>query len=209
MRILATLALACAGFLFGQPSTAQVPATRVIGEVTGLAAGAGQISLKTDDGETVTVTVGVNTAFRRFPPGAQDLASAARVDFSGIGVGDRVLAIGTSSAGQKKVDARSVIVMSRSDLEQKRQAEHDDWRKRGISGVVSVPECAHLVADSNFGERTRARIAELNRIRRVAAILSVRSRLDRDRPGSGPNRERPPGSAILRIAASDVHAHQR
>ncbi len=117
---------------------AQSPATRVIGEVTGLNAASRQITLKTDKGDVVTVVAAGSAALRRVPPGVQDLNSATRIDFSGIGVGDRVLAIGQSSADQKSLDARSVIVMSRSDLDKKRQAEHEEWRKRGVAGIVSV-----------------------------------------------------------------------
>jgi hypothetical protein len=127
-----------AGLVFGQASSTQTPSTRVIGEVTTLAPASGQISLKTDRGDAVTVVVVSGAALRKVPPGVQDLTGATRIDFSAIAVGDRVLAIGQSSADQKKIEARSVIVMSRSDLDQKRQAEQEDWRKRGVSGTVSA-----------------------------------------------------------------------
>ncbi len=121
-----------------RPAMAQTASSRVIGEVTGLNAASRQITLKTDKGDVVTVVAAGSAALRRVPPGVQDLNSAIRIDFSGIGVGDRVLAIGQTSADQKSLDARSVIVMSRSDLDKKRQAEHEDWRKRGVAGIVST-----------------------------------------------------------------------
>lgn len=127
-----------AGLVFGQASSTQTPSTRVIGEVTALAPASGQISLKTDKGDAVTVVVVSGAALRRVRPGVQDLTAATRIDFSAIAVGDRVLAIGRISADQKKIDARSVIVMSRSDLDQKQRAEQEDWRKRGVSGTVSA-----------------------------------------------------------------------
>lgn len=112
-----------AGLAFGQAPAAQTAAARVIGAVTGLKADSGQILINTDEGRAVTVVVGGSTAIRKVPPGVQDLSAAARIDFSGIGVGDRVLAAGRISNDGKSVDARSVIVMSRADLVRKRQDE--------------------------------------------------------------------------------------
>jgi len=110
----------------------------VIGEVTALVAQSRQISLKTDQGELVTVTVGDSTSFRRVPPGAKDLTTATRIAFSDLGVGDRIIAIGQRSDDRKTVEARSVIAMSRSDLTQQRVREQEEWQKRGVAGTVSA-----------------------------------------------------------------------
>jgi hypothetical protein len=126
-----------AGSLLAGAASGQTP-SRVIGEVTGLEPGSNQIRLKTDQGAEVTVTVAAGAAIRKVPPGVQDLKSATRIEFSGIGTGDRVLAIGQASGDGAKVEARSVIVMSRADLTQKQQAEHEDWRKRGVAGTVTA-----------------------------------------------------------------------
>ena len=121
-----------------QGSKKMATADQVTGEVTALAAKSGQISLKTDKGDAVIVIISGGTVFRKVPPGAQSLSAAARIDFSAVGVGDRIVAIGQRSEDQKKVEARSVIVMSRSDLDKKRQAEQEEWQRRGVSGTVSA-----------------------------------------------------------------------
>jgi hypothetical protein len=122
-----------AGVAVGQSQSGQV-----IGEVTALDAQSRQISLKTDQGEAVTVTVGDSTSFRRVPPGAKDLTTAMRIGLSDLGVGDRVIAIGQRADDRKTVEARSVIVMSRSDLTQQRLREQEGWQKRGVAGTVSA-----------------------------------------------------------------------
>ena len=123
----------------GQSQSTPTPAaSQVIGEVTALDAQSRQISLKPDQGEAVTVTVSDSTSFRRVPPGAQDLTKATRIALSDLGVGDRIVAIGQRSDDQRKVAARAVIVMSRSDLAQKRLREQEEWQKRGMSGTVSA-----------------------------------------------------------------------
>src|ERR1019366_7896451 len=108
-------ALACGAWAQTQ-STKTPAASQVIGEVTALDAPTGQISLKTDKGEAVVVTIGGSTTFRRVPPGAQDLTRATRIELSDLGVGDRVLAIGQPSEDRKRIEARSVIAMSPYDL---------------------------------------------------------------------------------------------
>ena len=108
MTFFKTTALAILSALFGGASgQAQSAANQVMGEVTAVAAQSGQILLKTDKGEAVTVTVNAGTAFRRVPPGAQDLTKAASIALSDLGVGDRILAIGQKSDDQKSVVARS------------------------------------------------------------------------------------------------------
>jgi hypothetical protein len=142
MSTLAAVALAAtlvAGSGVGRAQSTKTPASgRVIGEVTALVAQPRQISLKTDNGEKVTVAVGDSTAFRRVPPGAQDLTKATPIVFTDLGVGDRIIAIGQQSGDQKLLEARSVIVMSRSDLTQKWQREQEEWHQRGMSGTVSA-----------------------------------------------------------------------
>src|ERR1017187_10525381 len=128
MRTIAVVALATTMFAagaVGQSQSTQTPAAsgQVIGEVTALDPQSRQISLKTDQGEAVTVTVGEVTSFRRVPPGAKDLTTAARIAFPDLGVGDRIVAIGQRSDDRRKVEARTVIAMSRSDLAQKRLQE--------------------------------------------------------------------------------------
>jgi hypothetical protein len=120
----------------GAPGQSQ--SGQAIGEITALDAGSGRISIKTDQGEAVAVTVGDSTSFRRVPPGALDLTKATRIGLSDLGVGDRIVAIGQRSEDRKKVVARAIIAMSRSDLAQKRLQEQEDWQKRGVSGTVSA-----------------------------------------------------------------------
>jgi len=138
-RILAALCLAVTGCVTGQ---AQAPAGQVIGEIAAIDPQSRQISLKTDKGESVAVVVADTTVFRRVPPGAQDLTKAVRIAFSDVGNGDRIVAIGQKSEDQKRIEARSVIVMTRSDLTQKQKLEQEEWQKRGVTGSVSAIDAA-------------------------------------------------------------------
>lgn len=131
-----TLALALA--------MAQTPPTQVIGEVTATDAASGQISMKTDKGDAVAVETAAATSFRKVPAGAQNMTAAVKTDFAAVHVGDRVVAVGQLSADRVKMTARAVVVMSRTDLDEKRKAEQEDWRKRGIAGTVSARNAGTL-----------------------------------------------------------------
>jgi len=86
------------------------------------------------------VVVADTTAFRKVPAGAQDMTKAVRIAFSDVGKGDRIVAIGQKSG--EKLEARSVIVMTRSDLTQKQKIEQEEWQKRGVMGSVSAIDAA-------------------------------------------------------------------
>jgi hypothetical protein len=54
-----------------------------------------------------------------------------------VGVGDRVLARGQVSEEDKTIPAKTVIVMTKSDLAKRHEEEHAEWQK-GVVGVVAA-----------------------------------------------------------------------
>lgn len=110
----------------------------LIGEVTALDASGARVVVKTDAGETRSVLVDEKTAYRRVPPGQTSLANAESITAGDLKVGDRVLVPGGASLAADAA-ARQVIVMAREALSSRRDAERDDWRRRGVAGrVVSL-----------------------------------------------------------------------
>lgn len=143
-----------AGTALGQSQTTRPAASQVIGEVTALDAQSRQISIRTDQGAQVTVAITDSTTFRKVPAGAQDLTNATRIAATEVGAGDRILVIGQRSEDQRRVDARSVVVMSRSDLAQKRKSEQEEWQKRGASGTVATVDPAGNTISLKSGQKT-------------------------------------------------------
>src|SRR5437867_1658809 len=90
--VLAATIFACSAL--GQSQTTRPVASQVIGEVIALDAQLRQISIRTDQGEAVTVAIGDSTTFRKVPAGAQNLTKAARIVLADVGAGDRIVAIG-------------------------------------------------------------------------------------------------------------------
>ena len=144
--LLFTVALA----LFTQGADPSIAAKHAIGEVKTIDATAKQITIKTDAGSTVMVSVSDKTTYKKLAPGEQSLANATDVTFADVAEGDRVMARGTVSEDRKSVPALQVIVMTKGDISKKHDAERLEWRRRGILGVITAlkPETKEITINN-------------------------------------------------------------
>ena len=139
-KIFLTLSLSLLLGLFSLVS-AQTPDSAIrpsvaIGDVASLTAS--KIVLQTKDG-SVDVMLSDKTEYKRVSPENPSLKTAAASSFQAIGVGDRLAVSGVFSADKKMLPARTVFLMTKSDIAQKQTKESEQWRARGITGkVVSV-----------------------------------------------------------------------
>ena len=133
-----TFLLAVVLALFTQGGDPNISAKYAIGEVKSVDATAKQITIKTDAGSTVAVSVTDKTTYKKLAPGEQSLTNATDVTFADVAEGDRIMARGTVAADQKSVPALMVIVMTKGDLAKKQEAERAEWRRRGILGVITA-----------------------------------------------------------------------
>jgi Domain of unknown function (DUF5666) len=118
-----------------QPAS-QGAGTRLIGTVKAISGNA--VTLAPDSGSDMTVLVQDSTRMLRTAPGQTSLKDATPIKLQDLQIGDRVLMRGSASADAKSLVASAIIVMKRSDIEQKQQAERTDWQKRGVGGLVSA-----------------------------------------------------------------------
>jgi hypothetical protein len=96
------------------------------------------ITLAPDSGAEIEVTVQSGTHIVRIAPGEKNLKNATPVQLQDLQVGDRILVGGQSSADAKAVNATSIIVMKRSDVEAHKEGDRQDWQKRGLGGLVKA-----------------------------------------------------------------------
>jgi Cu/Ag efflux protein CusF len=115
-----------------------ITAKHAIGEVKTIDAATRQLTIKTDAGSIVTVSVTDKTTYKRLAPGEQTLDKASDIAFTDVAEGDRVWARGTVSEDRKSVPAAMVVVMTKGDLAKKQEAERAEWRRRGILGVIAA-----------------------------------------------------------------------
>ena len=142
----AVLAVIAAVLVSGGTTRGQAPQTpagagptrpasdRVLGEVTAIDPANKKVSVKTETGQAVTVSVDDKTLYRRIPPGETNVEKAAVIGFADIAVGDRVLARGKLDADI--IQARVLLVMSRAELARSEEQSKAEWLRRGISGTI-------------------------------------------------------------------------
>lgn len=115
-----------------------IAAKHAIGEIKSVDAAAKQLTIKTDAGSVVTVSLNDKTTYKKLAPGEQTLTNATDVTFADLAEGDRIMARGTVSEDRKSVPASQIIVMTKGDLSKKQEAERAEWRRRGILGVITA-----------------------------------------------------------------------
>ena len=94
-----------------------------------------QIVIKTKDGQ-LNVELSPKTEFKRVAAEKPSIASAVPMTLAEIVVGDKVIASGVFGDDRSKLPARTVYLMSKSDIAQRNAKEAEKWA-RGISGKVA------------------------------------------------------------------------
>ena len=149
LKKLLILTIFAAGMLLAQK------ADRVMGAVESVDAAAGALTIKTDDGKQVHAKLDAKARVLRVEPGEKDFSKAQPMEFSAVGVGDRVIARGTLSEQEGTLAANMLVVMSKGAIADKNSKEQAEWRKNGLRGVVkSVDAGAHEIHISARGSGT-------------------------------------------------------
>src|SRR5687768_13192261 len=129
---------AAASVALAQATDPSIAAKHAIGEVKSIDATTKQLTIKTDAGSVVTVSVTDKTTYKKLAPGEKSLTNATDTTFAELAEGDRIMARGTVAEDRKSVPATQVIVMTKGDLAKKQEAERLEWRRRGILGVITA-----------------------------------------------------------------------
>ncbi len=130
-------------FVISLAALAQQPAQRknIVGSVEAIAAGGKQLTLKSDAGVVYTVATDDKTKFERVTPGPDsklDMKQATALEPSEIVAGDRLLARGVVSEESKKIEATTIVVLTKADVAQTQKHELEEWKTRGIAGTVTA-----------------------------------------------------------------------
>jgi len=118
------------------PVAAPAASARQLGTVTAL--NGNNLTLKTDAGQEVVVSVADGARILQLVPGSTDLKTAQTIALTNIAVGDRVLVSGKAGDNAGAFSASRVILMKSSDIAQKHEMEQADWQKRGTGGIVKA-----------------------------------------------------------------------
>jgi small nuclear ribonucleoprotein (snRNP)-like protein len=94
--------------------------------------------LTSDLGQDSHVTLTDSTRMVRIAPGEKDLKNAAPLQKKDLQPGDRVLVGGLPVAAGASHVATSVVVMKQADITAKKDQQREDWRQRGVGGLVTA-----------------------------------------------------------------------
>jgi hypothetical protein len=148
LRFLACLAVVLFGIMAsiqaqqnGAPTDSTAPKrARVVGAVKSIDGNV--VTLTSDAGSEIKITIQPTTRLLRMEPGQTDLKSATPISFTDLQVGDRLLAGGAASDDGKSVMATTAVVMKKSDVAEKQQHDREEWQNHGVGGVVKAVDPA-------------------------------------------------------------------
>jgi hypothetical protein len=142
----------CGAVLMAQTPAAAPAAARQIGTVTVVTGN--NLTLKTDAGQQIVVSVADGARVLQLEPGSTDLKTAQTIALTNIAVGDRVLVNGKAGDSADAFSASRVILMKSSDIAQKHAMEQADWQKRGTGGIVKAVNGSTLTVSVGAKEIT-------------------------------------------------------
>lgn len=132
------------------PAAAPTGPKPVVGTVTMADVAARTLTLKLDDGTETKIKVSATAKVSQLPAGETSMANAKPSELSTVASGDRVIARGPTTDGV--VQATLIVVMSKSDIAKKQQAEQLLWTTKGVSGIVTaVDKTANTVTINSRG----------------------------------------------------------
>lgn len=111
--------------------------TRILGEVVEIDATTGRLIIKNEGEKRICLLSNEKTEFLRVPPGDQSLERAVRISLVEIQPGDLVYARGRLDARGLTALVQRVVVMLKADIQKKQHTEREEWRLRGIVGVIT------------------------------------------------------------------------
>jgi len=150
------------------------------------------ITVKSDAGATMQVTVQENARLLRIEPGQKTLAGASPFSLTDLQAGDRVMARGSANADGNSLAATTLVAIKGADIAQKQEKEREDWQKRGTGGLVkAVDPAAGTVTISSGAGGTRTLVIHASPttiVRRYAPgsvkfDQAIKGTLDQIKPG--------------------------
>jgi len=149
-----TTALGAAA-LGASSSSAQAPnAARPVGTVKSVSGN--NLVLATDGAGDVTVEVQEGARLLRVEPGQKDLKEAVPISLQELLPGDRILVRGQLAQDGKTVFASAIIAMKKASIAEKQAHESEEWRRRGVGGLVSSVNSAAnsiVITQQGMGEK--------------------------------------------------------
>ena len=147
-------------------------------------AAAKQLTVKSDAGTSYSVKLQDSTLFMRMQPGETDIKKATKIALADIGVGDRVSARGAVSEEDKTVPAKTIIVMTKTDLAKRHEMDREAWQK-GIVGIVSAVSAeSKEITVTQRGAGAKTMVIDIAKNPTFLRYAAGSNRFDEAKPGT-------------------------
>jgi hypothetical protein len=165
-----------------QAASAPAPSSRLSGTVTAIAGNV--LTVKDDKGTESKMTVADSARVLQLPAGAKSLSAATPIKVSDIAVGDRILAKTTPDGNN--YTASTVVAMKQADIAKQQQSELQDWKTKGVSGIVkSVDPAAQTVTiSSGSGPTAKTIVIQSSKTTNIRRYAPDSTKFDEAKPGS-------------------------
>lgn len=122
-------------FTIGQTPASSAKNSLVAGDV--ISVDSGKLVFAGKDGE-VTAVFSDKTEFKKIPANDKRLAAAVAAAITDIGSGDKIVVSGVVSDDKRSVAARTVYLMSKSELAEQQTKDLEKWQTRGVTGKIKA-----------------------------------------------------------------------
>jgi hypothetical protein len=123
-----------------QEAPSQTAAARPVGTIKSISGNI--VTLTTDAGLDVNISVQEASRLVRVAPGQKNLKGATAIQLQDLQVGDRLLVRGKLADDGKSVLAASIIAMKKSDVADQQARDREEWQRHGVGGLVSSLDSA-------------------------------------------------------------------
>jgi hypothetical protein len=123
------------------PAQDTAPVAKAVGTVKSISGK--DITLTSETGGDVAVSIQGGARLLRVEPGQTDLKTAAPLELQDLQPGDRILVRGKTGSDGKSILALSVIAMKKADIAGKRVRDREEWQKHSVGGLVNAVDPAN------------------------------------------------------------------
>jgi len=123
------------------PSSTGATQTRVVGNVTAVNKTEPEVTIKSDNGESITIVLSPSSSLLRLPAGETSAQKAIKIALADIAVGDRLFARVTGATGDKRVAATQIVVSGApvsAAGSPDPATQRADARNRGLNGRITA-----------------------------------------------------------------------
>jgi hypothetical protein len=142
------------------PTKSPVKTPPVVGTIKNI--NGNTIVLTNEAGSETRVLLSPEVKFLRVPPDSKDLKSATPIQLSDLQLGDRILVRGKPGDDAGTFVATTIISMKKSDLEEKKAHDQDEWQRHGIGGLVKKVDQSSGVVTIGTMSATGAKDVSVN-----------------------------------------------